>query len=177
MSDFFTSANEWLNGHLQLVTIVGIPILTLCVTSFVNRSAEKRSAQERRIERNLAKEMKLADFRQKWIDALRNDMAEFIAMTLEDAEKRAHEHYINQNMIFARINLRLNPNDPNYNSLLKCLGNLVEAKDKSDDETKDLASRATILCQEMLKIEWDRLKSDLQQIEGQGVDSQRAIGL
>lgn len=128
----------------------------------------------------LAKDQKISEFRQAWIDALRDDIAEelslfitifsiVIAMT-EDGKTRdditayifaKEDNFRKLEMVHARIMLRLNPKEhTNLHSALKAIEN--HAKDSnstSDRNMRDaLAEQLTKESQIVLKNEWIRVK-------------------
>lgn len=173
MLDILTDLNQWIKDHLELVTAVGVPILTLLITFLTNTASAKRSSKERAlerelrskdllIERELSRKMKLAEFRQDWINHLRDDLAEIASLTVNPAAlegQRIHE----LNKRTGRVRLRLNLTEPLSKKLLLAM-NAASEQSKQDDEG-ELQTALVNAGQELLKFEWDRLKSDLAEIE------------
>ena len=127
----------------------------------------------------LAKEQKTSEFRQAWIDALRDNIAEeislFITITssvrgmVEDGKTREEinaylfekeDSFRKIEMVHARIMLRINPKE--HARLLNLVLALEEyAKDSLLDRNKaqDLVNQLTKETQTVLKTEWKRVKS------------------
>lgn len=75
--------NTFIVEHMPLVSLILIPSVTFIVTSRlnkasefrtieINRQAEVRAIRERRLQLELSRRMKLADFRQAWIKSQRS---------------------------------------------------------------------------------------------------------
>jgi hypothetical protein len=128
----------------------------------------------------LSKEQKISEFRQKWIETLRDDISDFLGniVVLGDMKQRDHAARVeNSNLVFTpseikdcqaavssaltRILLKLNPDDKNENiqALIKHLNEikLYTRSAKWDDVDKkiDLVREDS---QKLLKQEWDRVK-------------------
>lgn len=121
------------------------------------------------------KEQKTSEFRQAWIDALRNELSDVIAhlnaiqgaveanySSSQDRWKVVREDYIGINRATAKIRLRLNSNEDASKNILAIIenleilfapGNRVDYRDLNDREKK-LVTGSQVL----LKQEWDRVK-------------------
>lgn len=101
--------------------------------------------------------LKIAEMRQLWINNLRDEMSKFqsygVTPDLDHArERQFYEHG-------TRIELLMNPNDPDYNNLQDCLYKYLNAKDMAE---KFAANPHYIsLCQKILKREWEKLQSEV----------------
>ena len=134
----------------------------------------------------LTKEQKTSEFRQAWIDALREDLAQFLGaarafarateaihqfgpdykskavLTITD-EKVSHLRY-QAAETFCRIQLRLNPTEPEHVELLRLLRRAIEeqnamlANGGGIDATMKAIEVATAYAQPVLKKEWERVK-------------------
>ena len=105
--------------------------------------------------------VKLAEFRQHWINALREDMAKFQAMgAVPSGEPTESQDFYE---LGTRIELRMNPDDPDYNELQDALYSYYSAHEEIDK----LEANAPFVevCQRILKREWDVLKSDLRRLD------------
>lgn len=122
----------------------------------------------------LSKEQKTSEFRQQWIDALRIDVAEWLAevallyhlgSALEKLDSAANERAIEQRwanlvkarMLAARIELRLNPVE--HSKMLLAINALRDTPISTDRlliEKRVLA--VTTESKVILKAEWDRVK-------------------
>ncbi|MDQ0124656.1 hypothetical protein J2W17_003610 [Pseudomonas lini] len=118
----------------------------------------------------LAKDQKTSEFRQAWIDALRNDVSQLIAQlgvkitTTEiirgksteqvDEYLLAHQKdYVEIGMLISRIRLRLNPGE--HEKLIHLLMNMDNFQDSGMEARIEAISVET---QQILKTEWDRVK-------------------
>lgn len=124
----------------------------------------------------IAKEHKVSEFCQAWIDGLRNDLAEAIsaASTLTVILQRPDptpEPMLREWARFAaslaRIELRLNLNERPHVDLQSCIREAqillkkMEAHSDSYDqeEWETLQDRAVLVSQSLLKIEWETVKA------------------
>ncbi|EGQ7759793.1 hypothetical protein IO707_004207 [Vibrio vulnificus] len=129
----------------------------------------------------LSKEQKVSEFRQQWIDGLREDVAQFIGniTTISDVTERilwdemdgkepdytrsdVKDLQVAASEAYTRIILRLNPHDTNESviSLIECLqisrGQIKEGDWLAVYESiDDIRTRS----QELLKLEWERVKT------------------
>lgn len=141
-----------------LVLVSGLALLTAILT---NRSTDISQKSNRKIRA----ELQIASFRQKWIDALRNDLAEFqsICVVLSNTAK---EHGGDELKLYrlaelsARIQLRMNPDDRDYSALMDTLRLQRDAIISGNKNGQSGMNRTS---QEILKREWDRLKHDLRE--------------
>jgi len=123
------------------------------------------------------KESKVSEFRQQWIDALRDDISELISVLLylaheyEQLSKSANKSHaplvlerIKPEMmtiqrIHARIELRLNPEE--HDKLLDTLGNFVKLRElsaKSESDQTAAIRKVINEAQKVLKAEWRVVK-------------------
>jgi|HubBroStandDraft_2_1064218.scaffolds.fasta_scaffold02766_1 hypothetical protein len=129
----------------------------------------------------LSKEQKLSEFRQCWIDGLRDDLSSFIAAVLSvaylDDVYRKHygerlnfidlatairEPHMKASICFSHIMLRLNPHDESavQRDLIRVLEEVRNAFAATDYDTAsnkfpELREKAQLV----LKAEWERVKS------------------
>ncbi len=166
--ELLTAWNQWIIGHKELITLVVVPLITLAVTTIINRSAEKRSAaaskeaqyraaQERKLQLELSRRMKLADFRQNWIDQLRDDFAVILAFAPEYG-KRDDAKFAEVNERIQSVLLRMNPNEDAPKAIFKQLLRLINEKEA---EKESIAFDLMNLVNLYLKSEWVRLKREL----------------
>ena len=172
---FLESANLWVSSHRDLLTLLFVPLLTWFVASFSGRISVKRAVEERRLEREiaqatrrlereLARKLKLADFRQSWISGLWEELATLTSLTLNPAGQSREE--INQiNLARAKVVLRLNASEERAIDLLDALNVVI-----IDAKQGDVGEHQTSLVsagQALLKHEWDRLKTELADIQNE----------
>lgn len=133
-----------------------------------------------------SKETKVSEFRQAWINALRDDLAALFSNTrtlaravqesqapqsgetekfgIEKAKITAVRHGAAEN--YHRIRLRLNANQPDHNELCRLLGLMMEAQQAyMTNETGDVSEpigaveKAASYAETVLKREWETVKS------------------
>lgn len=123
----------------------------------------------------VSKEQKTSEFRQAWIDALRNELSMLIthanaihgasiaqSASLRDAWNDVREDFVGINMAAAKIRLRLNPAEDRSRAVLQTIeeiekiltpGNKIDHKPLNKIE-KRLVDEANLV----LKDEWKRVK-------------------
>jgi len=132
--------------------------------AWLNRQSAKLSAEiardNARLQAKLTANVKLAEFRQRWIDCLREDMAKFgsLGVTPDLDHNSMQEFY----ELGTRIELRMNPNDENFAELQDCMyaflgAELIEEKFAANP-------RFVRICQEVLKREWDVLCREVREV-------------
>jgi hypothetical protein len=127
----------------------------------------------------LAKDQKTSEFRQEWIDALRNDLAEMISLfsvlsdtfrlmskagrTEDEIFKKLTENndiFCKLEMVNARIKLRINPTEHKklLNAILR-LREYIGSEQKGNSKIADgLVDEMVKESQVVLKNEWNRVK-------------------
>jgi len=134
----------------------------------------------------LTKEQKTSEFRQKWIDSLREELSMFFgcARTFARATEEKHKlggAYENESLfkisedkisdiryqvteVFSRIKLRLNSDEPEHKELLRLLKRAIDEQNvalkEKTDATKTLKAIevANDYAAPVLKAEWKRVK-------------------
>jgi hypothetical protein len=122
----------------------------------------------------LSKEQKTSEFRQQWIDALRADIAEWLAETAllyrltvhltgkgQEADDRAVEqrfaNLVKVRMLRIRIELRLNPNE--HTEMFDVIKALCVTPPKADKAVlNERIAAVAAASQKILKAEWSRVK-------------------
>jgi len=104
--------------------------------------------------------------RQKWIDALREDIAQFITEA-DGARARLADNPIvdldirqrgaRMTFLFNRVRLRLNPDEEDHSQLLEILEKLLDWKHLKAG--RPLEDKVASIAQRILKREWRRVKS------------------
>jgi hypothetical protein len=143
----------------------------------------------------LTKDQKTSEFRQAWIDGLRNDVSQLVAhfgvvstmakivrekssTEIDDYLINKQEQFLEMGMLVFRIRLRLNPDE--HVNLLNSLRGLDQIH---ENEMTTRAERIAVETQEILKAEWERVKLGepsfvwLKRISKAGVFAVLAIGL
>ncbi|MDO8926861.1 MAG: hypothetical protein Q7U94_08130 [Sideroxyarcus sp.] len=127
----------------------------------------------------IAKDQKTSEFRQAWIDGLRDDIADMVSYfyVLSDMVRikiregknpeeitaylcEREEHFCKLEMVYARIRLRVNPNE--HVGLINALAALREyftSQQLLDSKAADtLVNELVNVSQQILKQEWKRVK-------------------
>lgn len=113
----------------------------------------------------ITKQSKVSEFRQEWINALRDDVALLITHTLEihatDGIKEAASSFAKIHETTARIQLRLNPEEQESISMFTAMSNLREAIHSVADFAQVNARVEELIraTQVVLKKEWRRVKT------------------
>ena len=105
--------------------------------------------------------MKIAEMRQAWINSLRDEMAKFqsYGITPNIESTNAREFYEHG----TKIELLMNPNDPDFAELQKCMYSFLGACEASEKYSMNPAYIE--ICQRVLKREWEVLKTELSSIK------------
>jgi len=161
----FNDSNQWIAAHQAIVVTVGIPLLTAASAAMVSLITTRANLKAQQKQRLLQIETQLCNSRQSWIDSVRDDLA--LASNLatrfetdfENAELKA-----DLAGILARVRMRVNPNDPDDDALIKAFAKALGA-DQELNEWDEQTEPISIVCQRILKREWERLKLDLRAVE------------
>jgi hypothetical protein len=122
------------------------------------RDAEDRSAKERRLQLELARRMKLSEFRQNWINELREDFS--VILSFDSAGlKSADPRVTDVNKSIQSVLLRMNPGEELPKDIFAMLQKMIKENDKEKKE--ELSFDLTNLVNSFLKSEWVRLKQEL----------------
>ena len=97
MADFGVSEiNQWISQNQALVTAVGVPLLTVIVTTIVSVTTTRANLRAQVRQRQLGRDLKWAEFRRAYVEDLRNDISEFIMVSSKavNTEEVAGAHNI-----------------------------------------------------------------------------------
>ncbi len=119
-----------------------------------SREAEERSASERKLQLELARRMKLADFRQNWIDKLREDFS--VLLSQSEGEREMNRRIQN-------ILLRMNPKEDAPKEIFEKM--LLMINEKGSKEREEISFDLTNLVNRYLKSEWDVLKTEMSEYD------------
>lgn len=135
----------------------------------------------------LTKELKTSEFRQAWINSLREDLSAFFACARAFARATEEQHFFDKAEseknsfkissdrvsdmryqiaeVYSRITLKLNYKEPEHEELLRLMKVAINKqnealKSKSDStETIKAIEIATKYSRPLIKTEWDRVKN------------------
>lgn len=147
-----------LQWSYQIAVTVFAPVAVGAVFTFLSvwlsgRNANKTAQRQS----DLAAKIKLADFRQTWINQLRDCLSEFESMAM--ISDRRLEELEKLHRLAQKIRLLMNRNDSRYERLSEVIDQLI--KDLDPDGRADIVRESTALLQDILKAEWEVLKRDL----------------
>jgi len=112
----------------------------------------------------ITNQAKVSEFRQKWIDALREDAATLVTHTFVVHSAKAGENtddsYIQLNQVSARIRLRLNPREKETQAIITAMNKMREANHSVSEFSKiaEYVNEFVDSVQTLLKKEWRRVK-------------------
>jgi hypothetical protein len=150
------------NGEITFAFIVGlISSIGIIVGGILSSQASDRAAQSAREamehQTKLNAKAKIAEFRQEWINNLRDAMAKLLAFGFEPHPDRSVVEAA------AKIELLVNKKDDRYPQLVKCMKEFAEAM-KAGNQQYD-SQKFIELCQDILKDEWEVLKKELLELK------------
>ena len=150
-------------GYIWDVGVIAA-LLASAVSFYAAQKAKQSADSANRIsERTVAASVELEriKFREKWIQNLRNEMTETVALIhaegkrTRDEKKSLDKHYV-------KMLLLMNPKDENYERLRELTLSLNEDDPEIDGQSiEDPLSEFISLCQTILKKEWRRLNQEI----------------
>lgn len=161
-----TAAERTSNYALAAAAIAVIGVLITALVTWRNGHLQVRVAQQ----------LKHAEFRQTWINALREEMARFQLLTAQSLRDPNKDAELVQSM--SMILLRMDRADKDYDRLVETMdgvvgavvgdvaadvgGDVVECKSSTGDAGRGTAPTDLLLiCQDILKREWDVTKAEM----------------
>ena len=163
--NMLTGLQAFISQYQVLFISLGVPVLTVLISWFVATQTNRTSRKLAEKERALGVQLKLAEFRQAWIDGLRTDLAVYSAATFQTSDMPLQKESLREIVsLGGRIILRMNPKDPDYDAFKVAMSHALPS---SPNEATESQTSATVVAigQRILKREWDRLKSDLDRID------------
>ena len=154
--------SELLNSHQLLVISVIVPLISLLVATGASWYSTRKVLMLDKHKMNFERVMKVAEFRQSWINNLRDEMAEFQSYGVHPGTDPANERIFYK--LGTKIELLMNPNDPDYSALHQQMYNFLSVSDGDAIDKYSQNAEFITCCQRILKREWDRLKSDIEKV-------------
>ncbi|WP_127112884.1 hypothetical protein [Shimia sediminis] len=165
MLELLSEIDSWIKTHQALVATIAVPLLTLAITTVSGRASDKRAQQSKRSDRELQKEMQIAEFRLRWIEELRVLLADYNAL-LSSFEFDAQD-YQRLTFLMSKFQLMVNPADPDVGKLISAMSEALGQLNEDEPEiTGEMHMNICTLGQQFLKKEWERLKIDVEQVDG-----------
>lgn len=143
-------------GAITAATVSAVVAAIAALLSFIGVFLTARVARRNGfIQTRATQQLKHADFRQNWINALREEMARFLSLTAELITDASNEPAVIQSM--ALILLRINSRDKEYDGLIDALDEILDAAKAAPDGKSygKAAGDYLIICQRILKSEWE----------------------
>ena len=157
----------WLDSNKLIVFSLIIPLVSIAGAAITSRYSVNRAIRSQETERNMQRVIKLAEFRQNWIDELRFEFSQFLGFIF-GGHRISSDEMTEFNLVFSKILLRMNHDDPDFvllmNEMNKAMDNLKDPLNGTNNPNKSSVS-LQVLMGKILKREWNRLKSDLRDSE------------
>lgn len=151
--------SAWLNTHQLLVISVGVPLFSVIVAAAASWYSTRKALKTEKLKMNFEGSLKIAEFRQAWINSLRDEMAEFQSYGVHPNTDPTEERIFYK--LGTKIELLMNPDDPDYPALQQQMYRFLQVADGDTIDKYSQNAEFVELCQKILKREWDRLKSDV----------------
>lgn len=147
-----TAAEGAVTAATVSAVVAAIAALLSFVGVFLTAMVSRRNGF---IQTRATQQLKHADFRQIWINALREEMARFLSLTAELITDASKEPAVIQSMTM--ILLRMNSRDKEYDRLIDALDEVLDASKTAPGGKSygDAAGNYLIICQRILKSEWE----------------------
>ncbi|WP_375380177.1 hypothetical protein [uncultured Sphingomonas sp.] len=163
-------------AYIAAGVAVAAAVITL-VAGLINAWVARRNARFQVI---VTQKLKHAEFRQNWINVLREQMAKFQALAYSDPTEKKIDQDLAEAML--RVLMQLNREDPNYPALTKLMyavmnyrraqagrseenqggqGPIVSHALMPDDPLANECAEFIMICQDILKSEWDVTKKGI----------------
>lgn len=150
----------------EIIIALGTLFLVLGLSVWAGHLSNKSAEHREKFNRQTQAEIKISEFRQQWINELRDDVSRLISIASEEMDSEELAEY---QLLWTRIQLRLNPDEEAHNELVGKLGALTNAIFSGNghaDAQTDIQTQVNIL----LKAEWERLKKDLKDAQNDGAE-------
>lgn len=133
------------------------------IAALINAAVARRNAI---LSAQIAQRTKRAEFRQAWINQLRDSISKMFAAFAnpEGLDRQSAEEGV-------RILLLINRNDPDYERLTAAVHILVDSKAVSPNELAKAQREFISVSQDILKREWEVVKTEIGKFE---VDARKA---
>lgn len=159
--ELLLNINSFLVEIKFLIISIFVPLLTFLVTHKAATSSEKRARDDRKMQLELSRRLKLADFRQAWINDVRADLADIISNCANLNTSDVAASYATNGRI-ASILMRMNPSEEKAQRIVNLLNGLQSLESSERDvRLLDLTNAAN----DFLRTEWARLKIELEQYD------------
>jgi hypothetical protein len=129
--------------------------------AFVAAAINARVARNNAIlSAQIAQRIKRADFRQAWIDKLRENLSS-AHIGFEDSKGLSKEDATHA----MRALMLVNRNDQDYERLTNCIAKKADKSGMSEDDVSDLNKEFLLVSQDILKREWNVVKNEINKFD------------
>lgn len=149
---------KYQNLLISLGTLFLVSLLAVWGTHLTNSSAERREKSNRRVQA----ELQVSQFRQAWINEMRDDLSEFTYLVFNKKEKSSVNAKATH--LLFKIQIRLNTKEPLAKSLDDIVMDILVHKG-SEDERAELILKLVEASRAYSQNEWKRLKEDIQEAQ------------
>ena len=164
---------DWTTLVTSALVAAVISALLAIIGQWVARENAKLAAQisqeNSRLSANLEVAKTLAESRQEWINILREDMAQFAGLSAKRSRVIVAGEVFNDGefekmvAVGARIRMRLDPKDADFDELLRSMSEC--SLEKEPGALGKAASEFVRVSQRILKREWEVLKTELRKLK------------
>ena len=149
---------------INLLEFIIMPVLSGIIAWRVSRYSTRKALQAEQSKLEFRGTLKISEFRQNWINDLRNCMAEFHSYGILpdfDPSRQEQEFY----RLGTKIELLMNPKDPEYGELQDVMYEFLDSAEGTKEDKYRVNPGFVKVCQKILKNEWERLKKDVKKID------------
>jgi hypothetical protein len=157
---FIEELSTWIDAHQLLVVAVLIPLVSAAAAAASSRYSTNRALRTEHKKIKLEGALKIANFRQDWINTLRDSMAEYQSYGILPGSDPTKEREFYR--LGTKIELLMNPGDPDYPALQKLMYAFLYSAEGDVTEKYGNNAEYVSICQKILKREWDRLRQDIE---------------
>ncbi|MCA0948491.1 hypothetical protein LCM08_26475 [Salipiger pacificus] len=150
----------WLTANQLLVFSLLVPAISAIVAWASAWYSTRRALRTEQSKLGFQSTLKISEFRQNWINELRDSMSDFQSHGILPGNDPTTDREFYR--LGTKIELLMNPNDPDYKELSDLMYRFLMASDGEAIDKYGNNAEFIDVCQRILKREWERLKSDLE---------------
>lgn len=147
-----------LSDRQELIIALGTLFLVAGFSVWGNHLSNSSAERRERVNRTLMAELKIAEFRQQWIDELRKELAAYYALAFTDPDHRDMKEF---GAMMTKIRMRLNLTEPLALDLYISMLTVGDIKGRDPKKIGEDLSDYMEKGHKFLRGEWVRLKKDI----------------
>ena len=170
---FLSRLEQFVSAYDGLLASLGTLFLILGMGVWTTYLSNKSAAARQRADRITSAELKISEFRQAWIDKLRQDLADVVFLTSVNGTSEDSSANVQRveklKKLDSLVRLRLNPGETKAQELAGAVRKVIDLSEMVSNGCNDkfsdmLAARESLakLSAEYLKVEWEVVKHVLQ---------------